>query len=41
VDVAQSTATLAGSTFSWSPAPYSATVLRIIQSGREDDVGAD
>jgi hypothetical protein len=40
-DVAQSTATLVGSTFTWNPAPYSATVLRIVQSGREDNVGTD
>ena len=33
-DVARSTATIHGSTFTWRPAPYSATVIRL---GRADD----
>jgi len=35
-DVARSTATIHGSTFTWSPAPYSATVIRLTKADRDD-----
>jgi alpha-L-arabinofuranosidase len=36
-DVARSTATIRGSTFTWRPAPYSATVIRLSPADHHDD----
>lgn len=36
-DIARSVATIHGATFTWRPAPYSATVLRLAQTGDRGD----
>ena len=40
-DVAQSTITLSGQTFTYSPAPYSATVIKIGKPHHNDGHGHD
>jgi alpha-L-arabinofuranosidase len=41
VDVARSTATISGSTFTWTPGPYSATVIRLEKADRHRDDDRD
>jgi hypothetical protein len=40
-DIARSTATLRGSTITWSPGPYSATVIRLTKSDHDGHGGHD
>jgi alpha-L-arabinofuranosidase len=40
-DVARSTAAISGSTFTWTPGPYSATVIRLEQADRHRDDDRD